>query len=334
MLQFAREDTQGLDINASDPQERRSILDKIAASGPPERDAPAKDLLSVTTFTVSASDEYQIPVRSYIPRTETATTGGFPLLIYFHGGGWAFGSIESGDLNCQTVCARLGVTVVNVDYRLAPRWKFPRGFEDSYEAVRWAVQNADSLEVDLGRGLIIGGISSGANFAGAIAYRARQDSTIPPITGLVLSVPAALMPQAYGLTLPQWSDELLSMELNKDAPLLSKEVLLRLYDQYGAPADDPRMSFLLDDKHDGLPPRAYVQVCGLDVLRDEGLLWTELARQGSGTESRVDVYSGLPHGFWRFRQMRVSREWLDDLLVGVRYVQGEGGAGLFVKGVE
>lgn len=226
------------------------------------------------------------------------------------------------------------MTVVNVDYRLAPQWKFPCGYEDSYEAVRWAIQNAASLEVDLRRGFIIGGVSSGANFAGAIAYRARQDSMIPPITGLVLSVPAALMPQAYGLVLPRWRDELLSMERNKDAPLLSKEVLLCLYDQYGAPPDDPRMSFLLDDEHDGLPPRAYVQVCGLDVLRDEGLLWTELARQRSGTESRVDVYSGLPHGFWRFRQMRVSREWLDNLLAGVRYVQGEGKAGLSVKGVK
>ena len=141
------------------------------------------------------------------------------------------------------------------------------------------------------------------------------------------------MPQAYDLV-PKWKDDLLSMLQNENAPLLSKELFLRLLELYGASANDPRMSFLLHDEHVGLPPRAYVQVCGLDILRDEGLLWAEVAKRGSGTESRIDVYSGLSHGFWRFRQIKVSREWMDDLLYGIKYLLNGGKAGIFVKGVD
>lgn len=103
---------------------------------------------------------------------------------------------------------------------------------------------------------------------------------------------------------------------------------------YKSPPEDPRISFLLNTDHTRLPGRAYFQICGLDPLRDEALLWEKLARSHSGTRSKVDLYSGLPHGFWRFPQLQASRGWLDDLVAGFRFLLSSGDASeLEVKGV-
>lgn len=114
---------------------------------------------------------------------------------------------------------------------------------------------------------------------------------------------------------------------------------------YGSPPSDKRISFLLNKDHTNLPGRAYFQICGGDPLRDEAFLWQKLLREHSGTRSKVHLYSGMPHGFWRFLDMPASREWLDDLVDGVGFLcRGEdtedgdgdgdgGGDELVVKGV-
>lgn len=106
-----------------------------------------------------------------------------------------------------------------MDYRLAPQYPFPRGLEDSHDALRWAAQNASLLSADPTKGFLLGGVSAGANFGGALAYLARDERLNPPITGLLLSIPCCLMPQAFDLV-PQWRDELFSLEQNRNADLL------------------------------------------------------------------------------------------------------------------
>lgn len=91
-------------------------------------------------------------------------------------------------------------------------------------------------------------------------------------------------------------------------------------DLYGSPHDDPRISFLLNPDHSNLPKRAYFQICGRDPLRDEAFLWIKLLQAHSGTRSKIHLYSGMPHGFWRFLQMKASQDWLDDLLDGVGFL--------------
>jgi acetyl esterase/lipase len=112
---------------------------------------------------------------------------------------------------------------------------------------------------------------------------------------------------------------------------------IRLIELYGSPPEDPRISFLLNRDHSGLPKRAYFQICGRDPLRDEAFLWEKLLQQHSGTKSRIHLYSGMPHGFWRFLQMRASQEWLSDLEEGVRFLCAADGESaerdLIIKGL-
>lgn len=167
-----------------------------------------------------ARDGYRIPVRSYVPsaaQLDSSTT--YPLFVYYHGGGFTFGGIDTGDDNCRLLCTANRVSVLNVDYRLAPQYPFPVGIEDSYDAVKWAANNANALQADLSKGFLVGGVSAGGNFAGVIAYLARDEGLSPPISGLLLSIPCCLMPQAFDLV-PQWKDELLSIEQNKNSDML------------------------------------------------------------------------------------------------------------------
>lgn len=120
---------------------------------------------------------------------------------------------------------------------------------------------------------------------------------------------------------------LLSLVQNAENPLLTAKSLGDIQTLYGCPAEDARVSFLLNKRHDGLPLRLYVQVCGRDPLRDEAMLWEKLVRDASQgrLRSKIDVYSGLPHGFWRFLGMRASWEWIDDLIEGLRFCCDKGG---------
>lgn len=118
--------------------ERRRIFDEVEASLP-LREVPddvKNTLLIAKTFTIKARDGYDIPVRSYVPKT-SGPTKSRPVLVYLHAGGFLFGDLESGDLNCRTLATRLNISILNVGYRLAPKWQFPTGFNDSYDATVW-----------------------------------------------------------------------------------------------------------------------------------------------------------------------------------------------------
>lgn len=170
----------------------------------------------------------------------------------------------------------MGLIVLNVDYRLAPKFPFPKGIEDSYDVLKWAANpdNAASIRADLNLGFIVRGVSAGGNFAGVLVYLAGDKELSPPITGLLLSIPCCLMPQAFDLV-PQWKDELLSVEQNKNMDMMDLKSYNQLIqgfstlpfrfeyrtntfpDIYQAPPDDLRISFLLNLDHSGLLTRAY-----------------------------------------------------------------------------
>jgi acetyl esterase/lipase len=132
------------------------------------------------------------------------------------------------------------------------------------------------------------------------------------------------MPQAYPLAPTEWTEKhLLSLEQNADNPLLTRKSLTDIQDLYGCPPEDPRISFLLNKDHSKLPGRAYFQICGRDPLRDEAILWQRLLERHSGTKSKIHLYSGQPHGFWRFLQKEVSQGWLDDVVDGIGFLCAE-----------
>ncbi|PCG91824.1 Alpha/beta hydrolase fold-3 [Penicillium occitanis (nom. inval.)] len=173
--------------------QRRATFQKLAAEGPQIRKIPGND---------------EILVRSYTPRrpTQSGSAAAYPVFVDYHGDGYTFGDIETGDDNFRLLSARNGLAVLNVDYRLAPRYLFPKGFEDAYGVLRWVTKNAPSFAGDMNKGFLVGGVSAGGNFAGALANVALDEGLQPPITRLLLSIPCCLMPQAFHL-LPQYKDE-------------------------------------------------------------------------------------------------------------------------------
>lgn len=315
--------------------ERRRIFEEVEAQLEKRTlpDDVNDDTVAVKEFSIDARDAFQILVRSYIPlslsssnktkeRYGTVVEGikgvERPVMVYLHAGGFLFGDLESGDMNCRVLAKRLQISVLNVGYRTAPEWKFPRGVEDAYDAVEWVcnscfpstspvnlhrqpstyrvnrsqvAQNAGThLQANPLTGFIVGGISSGANLAAVTPYTARDTALSPPITALWLSIPVAILPSAYQHLNPALRSQLLSLEQNAQNPLLTAKSLGDIQDLYGCPPEDPRVSFLLNQRHAGLPYRLYMQVCGRDPLRDEAFLWEKLVREASGERFQSKIH--------------------------------------------
>jgi len=125
-----------------------------------------------------------IPIRIYKPSAQT----NLPILVYYHGGGWVIGDLETHDSVCRNLCHQAGVIVVSVDYRLAPEHKFPVPFDDCYTATEWVAAHANAIGGDARR-IAIGGDSAGGNLAAAISLKARDESG-PSIKYQLLIYPA------------------------------------------------------------------------------------------------------------------------------------------------
>ncbi|TFY78747.1 hypothetical protein EWM64_g5269 [Hericium alpestre] len=153
-------------------------------------------------------------------------------------------------------------------------------------ALKWAVSNADSLHASLDKGLLVGGQSAGAQMAAALALRARDDPFFKdhPLTGQILQIPTVVHPGAIPA---KYEDQLLSMEQNKDAPILDARQHHAILTFLGVQATDTSFSPLLAASHAHLPP-AVIQVCGLDPLRDEGFLYERILRE-AGTKTKLCV---------------------------------------------
>ncbi|KAI0821930.1 alpha/beta hydrolase fold-domain-containing protein [Trametes gibbosa] len=248
------------------------------------------------------SREGSIRARCYIPvpgthqRTVTAQ-GLFPLLVWYHGGGLVAGSIEDDDAYLRSICVDMQLVVVNVGYRLAPEHVFPTSFNDGYSGLKWAATHAHELNSSPRLGFLVGGTSAGAGLAASVALHARDDVFFAPgsgrhITGQLLQTPQLVHPEA---DLQRYAPELHSMVEQADAPFLTARKIRAFAQALRALPNDPRASPLLAPTHARLP-RTFVQVFGLDPLRDEALLFARLLCD-SGVEVRVVTYSGCPHTF-------------------------------------
>ena len=208
-------------------------------------------------------------------------------VVYFHGGGWVVGSLESADASCRALANRSRCVVISIDYRLAPETKFPGAVEDAYAATRWVIDNAADLRIDPAR-VAVGGASAGGNLAAAVALVAREKGG-PGIAFQLLTVPVTELSskaashrefaEGYGLT---------SADM---------EWYGRHYVRTDADADDPRASVLRADLHD-LPP-AFVITAECDPLRDDGEAYADRLRE-LGIAARYKRYPGMFHGFMSF----------------------------------
>ncbi|EMD36119.1 hypothetical protein CERSUDRAFT_53128 [Gelatoporia subvermispora B] len=199
--------------------------------------------------------------------------------------------------------------------RLAPEHPFPTGLNDAYEGLKWVTENALLLSANLSKGFIVGGLSAGGNLTAVVAHRARDDPFFAdkPITGQLMMVPGIVHPDAHP---DEYKSELTSVEENKDAPTFDK---VDLYRCYSANPKDPECSPLLYPSHANLPP-AYLQICGRDPLRDEGILYERVLRE-AGVKTRMDVYPGVPHAFhWHFGHIPLALKYDQDTKYGLRWL--------------
>jgi acetyl esterase len=226
----------------------------------------------------------EIPVRIYTP----SGSGPFGALVYFHGGGWVIGNIETHDATCRQLAAGAGCVIVSVDYRLAPEHKFPAGPEDCYAATRWVADNARSLNVDASR-LAVGGDSAGGNLAAVVALMAR-DRGGPTLVFQLLVYPAT-----------DCADDTPS---HREFAAVSKDYILSRADMewfwgyYLGPNDrtNPIACPALAKSLANLPP-ALVITAEVDPLRDEGEAYAEALRR-AGVKVKVKRYDGVCHGFF------------------------------------
>ena len=227
-----------------------------------------------------------IPARIYTP-TKLRQRGGLaPCLVFFHGGGWVIGDLDSHDVVCRKLAHEGELIVISVDYRLAPEHKFPAAVDDAIVATKWIADNAKQLGIDAGR-LMVGGDSAGGNLAAVVALAAR-DGNGPEIAGQVLIYPAT----DFSMKHPSHSEPETSI-------LLTHTVIKWFRDHYLnglADGQDWRASPALAKTLAGLPP-AYVLTAGADPLRDEGDEYAARLKD-AGVSVTYKNFPGQFHGFF------------------------------------
>jgi acetyl esterase len=254
---------------------RRIYRDMRAVLAPKAPELPEVRLLATQNYAL----------RVYRPvRDQT-----LPALVYFHGGGWTIGDVDTHDVLCRQLALGAHYVVVSVDYRLAPEYPFPAAVEDCFAATRYVAENAAKLKI---RGLAVGGDSAGGNLAATVALLAR-DGGGPALAFQLLIYPAT--DQRGGTA---------SYERNAEGYMLTREVMQyfrRAYLPHDKDWTDWRASPLLAKSHGNLPP-ALVITAGYDPLLDEGRAYADRLR-AAGVKVSYREFADMIHGFVLFGGM-------------------------------
>ena len=219
--------------------------------------------------------------RLFVPSKAVASG---PLLVFFHGGGWVYGDLDSHDPTCRFLAERSGVRVLSVEYRLAPEHPFPAGYDDAVAAYRWVLEHAADLGGDPKR-LAVGGDSAGGTLATGVALLAARE-------GLPLAFQLLVYPGTDASTRTE-SKRLFGRDLYLTE--LFMDQVMAWYVPDPAERTDPRVSPLLDEVPPGLAP-AYVATAGFDPLRDEGEAYASKLAD-AGVEVELRRFVDQIHGF-------------------------------------
>lgn len=270
-------------VASSDVAVARTQLRRVGAA------ISAPIAVSVEETTVTGADG-TLRARHYAPPRAVGTDAPAPLLVYYHGGGFAVGDISTHDALCRLLCRDAAIHVLSVDYRLAPEHKAPAAVDDAYASYRWALEHAADLGADPRR-VAVGGDSAGGNLAAVVSILARNDGVQLPALQVLL----------YPVT-NSFNGDTRSKTLFADGYFLTRDDIDWFGTLYLDGADiessDVRISPLLADDLSGLPP-ALVVTAGFDPLRDEGDRYAAaLAEAGVTVDHRT--FGTVVHAFTNF----------------------------------
>ncbi|KAH8799082.1 alpha/beta hydrolase fold-3 domain protein [Xylogone sp. PMI_703] len=277
--------------------------------------------VEVTEIEIPGQEGVRIRLRVYF-HSKGGAEGSMkiPIVLYFHGGGWMVGNLESEDLTCRSLCVKGPVVVVNVDYRLAPEYPFPAAIDDALHSLQWVLTTTDlPLGADNSR-IILAGTSAGANIGMVLSQLAVKSGIgINSIRGQILRIPVTCHPDHFlGTVSGSLISATTSLVQFSDAPLLKRQSMDIFYSAYSSPnTADFRVSPLLGDGFEKLPP-AFFQIAGRDPLRDEGLEYARKLEE-AGVPVKVVVYPGLPHAFSYF-PLSATKEYGEDVITGLHWL--------------
>ncbi|KAG9845051.1 lipase/esterase, partial [Aureobasidium melanogenum] len=282
---------------------------KLAALG------PAAPHVEESFQNITMRDGFENQIKIHKP---TGKTGG-PLLVLIFGGGFVVGDIQQLTPYSRGLARAFDAVVVNTAYRLAPENKFPTAPHDTEDTLLWLAKNAESLGADPSKGFILGGVSAGGNLTACIAQKTLEDKSLAhPLTGLWLCVP--LVFPNKDLVPDKYKDVWFSHEQNADAPILDKTAIDAVGRHLEPDQKSPLYSpFNSKNPHKGLPP-TYVQVDGLDPLRDDGLIYEQVLSE-NGVKTKLDIWPGLPHAHFSFLPfLSGSKKAIVDTFVGFAWL--------------
>lgn len=269
-------DAPPMDFVATPVPEIRKLMDHMAF---PPADLPMHEVREID---IPGGDGQPLQLRLYRPGTAQAA----PVMVYFHGGGWCIGTLETHDNLCRHLARLTGMNLVSVDYRLAPEHVFPAALDDAYAATRWVAQHAAELHCDA-RQLMVAGDSAGGNLAVATCLRAKEDGwrgisqqlLFYPVCDAHMDAPSHAL---YG-----------------QMPFLTTEAMAAMWRHYhpAMPAH-PLASVMQYPDLAGLPAAVLV-TAELDILRDEGEAFG-LRLQRAGVPVSSLRAQGMLHGFANF----------------------------------
>ncbi len=257
-----------------------------------------QDVFSVIQ-SYAVTPDRDIPIRTYRPLN--AVEGSMPTVVYFHGGGWIIGDLDSHDGHARRICSTLGAVVVNVDYRLAPEHPFPAGYDDCLAATRWVFEHIDDLGGDVSK-VAVAGDSAGGNLAAAVAFSFKDAPH--KLAGQLLIYPGVDLVGMGNLA-----------DAEVDSTLTGKPGDTYIRDQYlpdPSVAFDPRVSPLRAISHEDLAP-AVIGVAEFDMLRTEGVAYAK-ALEKAGVYVTLREFDGMIHGFFGMGGVSAAAEAAADLL--------------------
>ena len=302
-----------------DPQAQK-ILEEAAALGLPayqdlsptearkqmlELAPPVDPLLSVKKVEDRSipGPESDIPIRLYYPKGNPP----FPAVVYFHGGGWVIGDLDTHHSFCHALANTSSCLIVSVDYRLAPEHRYPAAVEDAYAATKWVAENAAVMQADPDR-LAVCGDSAGGHLAAVVAMMAR-DRKGPPIELQILIYPIT----DFNFDTPSYLE-------NREGYVLTRDLMQWFWNHFiadEADANDPYVCPLQASKLSDLPG-ALIITAEYDPLRDEGEAYGEKMR-AAGVNVKLTRYSGMMHAFIRMTaHLDKAKEALDEVSGTIR----------------